>query len=146
MPVFLALALMSGQPLNLVPDDLPQLPPYAVCLARFRAADRDFDRLLDESQRRASFVPNKDGKGMNDVWLKDPNALRQWREEAAQDAAKARKLYYFWLSAVGARHFIPRYMVEENDKSRWFDWRPMLIRDCRQYLGEALWQKGGWWK
>jgi hypothetical protein len=148
MPVFLALALISGQPLNLVPDDCPNLPPYAICAAKYKESFRAWAKLEREWRRRDEYDPHRDGSPMSDAWLKDPNALHQWREQARQEAAKADKVHMFWWLARGGRHSrcIEIRCVDADGTIHYYDPRLSDQTECRQYLGEALWQKGGWWK
>jgi hypothetical protein len=121
MPVFLALALISDQPLNLVPDDCPQLPPFRICMQRYIAASLLFNDLLEK-------VPTP----------QDAERIKGEREAA-------HGLALFWEGAVMARS-IGRWNVPPQ-YGRWSESRRALVREgCRRYLGEALWQKGGWWK
>src|SRR6516164_4824005 len=83
MPVFLALALISGQPLNLVPDDCPQLPPYAECRRLAQKALAFHRWAKQEVTRREAWNPQKaqGGMGYEDA-PRDPQAIRQWRAKA----------------------------------------------------------------
>jgi hypothetical protein len=85
MPVFFALALISGQPLNLVPDDCPNLPPYRICLQRYLAAFGLSLKLNKEVVFRKDYNPNLDWNEMRATWLKDPEKLRQWREQGIRE-------------------------------------------------------------
>jgi hypothetical protein len=134
MPVFLALALISGQPLNLVPDDCPQLPPWRICQEREEAAAAVCQKWCAEWKYRESYKPTPETSDMWAKWLQDPKALERWREDAMKAFEDASAEGFFWTAAQFARQSVG------------FDERASLIAGCRQYLGEARWQKVGWWK
>jgi hypothetical protein len=140
MPVFLALALISGQPLNLVPDDCPNLPPWYICRERLWQASQRLLQCEKEFAFRRNYDPHKDVDGTVGLWLKkNPNALRLWRKEAEDRLQETKVVCNFWAAAMCARRSV--FWQEPP-----FPSRADAIRDCRRYLGEALWQKGGWWK
>jgi hypothetical protein len=140
MPVFLALAFISGQPLNLVPDDQPRLPSYRVCDEQCRVQLPVLIKLKEEWLTRARFDPGSAAAKMGHHWLKDPKVLQEWREEAKQAFEDAAKVRLFWLALRNLR--TKQLGPAKAELAR----RQELELRCRRYLGEELWRKGGWWK
>jgi hypothetical protein len=135
MPVFLVLALVTGPPLNVIPDECPNLPPLRNCADKFNFACSLWKPLEEEACFREFYDPSQDSDAMRSLRMKDPAVLRKWRTEARQAADQAKEVARFWMFAEIAQR--STYDPEQ---------RAFGIQYCRHHLGEALWQKGGWWK
>jgi hypothetical protein len=132
MPVFLSLALLS----NLTPDDYPQLPPYRVCQERHEFARREFQAAAWEDIHRKIYDPTRMPlQPGSRPPSNDPKTLERWRDEASARLGETMLEASFWHWAVRARSLdVPELQ------------RAAAAQSCRRHLGEALWQKGGWWK
>jgi hypothetical protein len=132
MPAFLALALLS----NLTPDDYPQLPPHRVCQERFKIAWRDWQAAVSEDYHRQNYDPKRMPRARGSYPpSNDPKVVERWRYEASIRESEAILEANLWHWALRVRS------LELSAKER-----ASGARSCRRHLGEALWQKGNWWK
>jgi hypothetical protein len=135
MSVFLALALVTGPPLNVILYEYPELPPLAICHEKLRNAMTFWRPLEDEALFREAYDPNKDNDPMRALWLRDRRSLNRWRGEARVATIAAAQAVSFWKFACIAQS--SAFESQERAKA---------IAMCRDQFKENRWQPGGWRK